>query len=123
VILGFEILVDWLLKGLTKMRIRYKDGLDEVSNYLQGKVRISAVLKENKIWKFVDTVVIIPSDPVSRDIHDVFEARAHRVILDGMKDNLIPHLANKNTGKEMWDKLKNLYESKNENRKMALHNK
>ena len=37
-----------------------------------------------------------------------------------MKDHLIPQLAKKKTAKEMWDALKNLFEAKNENWKMAL---
>jgi hypothetical protein len=37
-----------------------------------------------------------------------------------MKDHLIPHLVEKKTFKEMWDALKNLFEAKNENQKMAL---
>jgi hypothetical protein len=40
-----------------------------------------------------------------------------------VKDHLIPHLAKKKTTKEMWDALKNLYEVKNENQKMALKDK
>jgi hypothetical protein len=43
--------------------------------------------------------------------------------LDGVKNHLIPHLAEKKTSKEMWDAPKNLYEAKNENRKMALKDK
>ena len=38
--------------------------------------------------------------------HEPLEARAQRVILDGLKDNLIPHLAEKNTANGMWDTLK-----------------
>jgi hypothetical protein len=37
-----------------------------------------------------------------------------------VKDHLIPHLFKKKTAKETWDALKNLFEVKNENRKMAL---
>jgi hypothetical protein len=40
-----------------------------------------------------------------------------------VKDHLIPHLAEKKTTKEMWDALKNSFEAKNENRKMALRAK
>jgi hypothetical protein len=36
---------------------------------------------------------------------------------------LIPHLAKNKKTKEMWDKLKNLYETKNENWKIALRDK
>jgi hypothetical protein len=90
-----------------------------------GKSRcMPAILKENKIWSFVSTIVVVPSaNPIALDLHEVKEAKARRLILDGVKDHLIPHLAEKKTAKEMWDALKNLYEAKNENRKMALKDK
>ena len=43
--------------------------------------------------------------------------------MDGVKDHLIPHLAEKKTTNEMWVALKGLYEAKNENRKMVLRDK
>ena len=43
--------------------------------------------------------------------------------MDGVRDPLIPHLVEKKTAKEMWEAFKNLYEAKNENRKMALKDK
>ena len=60
--------------------------------------------------------------PTQQDALDEFEAlesRAQRVILDGVKDHLTLHLVEKKTAKDMWDTL-NLFESKNENPKMAL---
>jgi hypothetical protein len=99
-------------------RIRYEDRLDGISNYLQWKVQLSAVLKENKIYDYVNYVV--ETYPIALDLHEVKEAKAQRIILDGVKDHLIPHLAKKKNAKDMWDALKNLFEAKNENRKMAL---
>jgi hypothetical protein len=85
---------------------------------------MSAILRENKIWSFVSTIVVAPTaDPIALDLHEVKEAKAQRPILDGLKNHLIPHLAEKRTTKEMWDGLKNLYEVKNENQKMALKDK
>ena len=43
--------------------------------------------------------------------------------MDGVKDHLIPHLAEKKTAYDMWDALKQLLGAKNENRKMALKDK
>jgi 2-phosphoglycerate kinase len=104
--------------------IRYEDRLDGISNYLQWKVRMSTILRENKIWSFVSTIIVVPStNPIALDLHVVNEAKAHRLILDGVKDHLIPHFAEKKTTKEMWDALKNLYRAKNENQKMALKDK
>jgi hypothetical protein len=94
-----------------------------VSNYLQWKVRINSVLKENKLWSFANTVVAVPTDPTAFDVHEVNEAKTQRIILDGVKDHLIPHLAEKKTTNEMWVALKSLYEAKKENRKMALWGK
>ena len=64
--------------------------------------------------------------PTYQDALDEFEAleaKAQRVILDGVKDHLIPHLAEKKTAKDMWDTLNQLFEAKNENCKMALKDK
>jgi hypothetical protein len=95
--------------------IRFEDRLDGISNYLQWKVWMSVVLKENKIWTYVSSVVVAPAtDPISLDLHEIKEAKAQR-ILDGVSDHLIPRLAEKKTTKEMWDALKNLFEAKNEN--------
>jgi hypothetical protein len=104
--------------------IRYEDRLDGISNYLQWKVRLSVVLKENKIYNYVNSVVAAPAtDPVSLDLHETKESKAQSIILDGVKDHLIPHLAKKNTAKEMWDALKNVFEAKNDNQMMALKDK
>ena len=45
------------------------------------------------------------------------------MILDGVKDHIIPYLAKKKTIKDMWDTLNQLFEAKNENRKMELKDK
>ena len=98
--------------------------MEGVSNYLQWKVWISAILLENKLWLHVSIVVTMPSlDLIALDLHEVKEARAQRIILDGVKDHFIPHLDEKTTAKDMWDTLKGLYEAMNENRIMALKDK
>jgi hypothetical protein len=69
----------------------------------------------------VSSIVVVPAaDHVALDLHEIKEAKAQMIILDGVKDHLIPHLAEKKTTQEMWDALKNLFEAKNENQKMAL---
>lgn len=46
-----------------------------------------------------------------------------RIILDGFKDHLIPHLSGKDTTWEMMEALKGLFQSKNENSKMLMREK
>ena len=62
---------------------------------------MTTLLKENKLWAFVSTTVAPPAaDPIALDIHEVKEARTQRLLLDGVKDHLIPHLAEKLTAVE-----------------------
>jgi hypothetical protein len=104
--------------------IIFEDQLDGISNCLQWKVRMSVVLKEKNIWNYVSSVVVAPTtDPFSLDLHEVKDAKAQRIILDGLNNHLIPHLDEKKTTQEMWDALKNLFEAMNENQKMALKDK
>jgi hypothetical protein len=82
---------------------------------------MSVVLKENKIWNYASSVVVSPTtNPVALDLHEVKEAKSQRIILDGVKDPLIPHLSENKITYEMWEALKNLFEAKNANWKMAL---
>ena len=105
------------------MSIRYEDRLDGISNYLPWKVRITVELKEWKIWGFANTKMTKPTDQNELDEFEALEARAQRVILDGVKDNLIPYSAEKKTANDMWDTLNQLFKAKNENHKMALKDK
>jgi hypothetical protein len=57
------------------------------------------------------------------DLHEVKEAKAQRIILNAVKDQIIPHLAEKKTSQETWDALKNLFEEMNENQDMDLKDK
>jgi hypothetical protein len=68
----------------------YEDQLEGISNYLQWKVRISAIPRESKLWSFFTTIVVVPTiDPISLDVHEGKKAKAPRLICDGVKDSLI----------------------------------
>jgi 2-phosphoglycerate kinase len=56
-------------------------------------------------------------------IHNQKDVKARCIILDGVKDHLIPHLSGKTTARDMWEALKSLFQSKNENHKMVLREK
>ena len=70
------------------------------------------------MWLFVSTNVVPPaSNPIALEIHEVKKARTPRILLDGVRDYFIPHLAEKQRTKEMW---KSLYKKKTKNGKMTL---
>jgi hypothetical protein len=103
--------------------LKVEDRLDGASNFLSWKVRVTLAFKEYDIWELVDKVVPPPIDPTTLESHNKKEIKAQRVILDSVKDHLIPHLSEKKMTKELFDALVGLFQSTNMNRKMVLRNK
>lgn len=103
--------------------LRFEDQLDGISNYNAWMARIKLVLKENRISKFANTWITPPTDVVQLATHNQKDVKAMCIILDGVKDHLIPHLSRKDTTWKMMEALKGLFQSKNENRKMLPREK
>lgn len=64
----------------------------------------------------------IPFDPLANERYEEAMAKAKCIILDGVKDHMVPHISEKETTKEMWDILKTLYQHISMQRKMLLEN-
>ena len=67
------------------------------------------MVKENEIWEFVDKALKPPADPTALAAHQKKGMKTKKIILDGAKDHVVPHLSRKNTAKEMWEALTKLY--------------
>ena len=63
---------------------------------------------------------VAPTNPTDLIAWKKIDSRAMLIILDGVKDHIVPHLFKKKTALEMWKALEGIYQSKNENRKMVL---
>lgn len=81
---------------------RYEDRLDGLSNYSPWKERIKLVLLVNKIWEFADKESKKPIDPKELEVFEELDAKAKLIILDDVKDHLIPLMTVKNIAHEMW---------------------
>jgi hypothetical protein len=100
-----------------------EDRLDGASNFLSWKARVTLLLKENDLWEISSQVTTPLTDAMEKATYDKKEIKAQWVILDAVKDHLIPHLSEKQTTREMFIALVNLFQSDNLNRKMILRNK
>jgi DNA gyrase/topoisomerase IV subunit A len=67
--------------------------------------------------------MVVPTDVTLLAAYTKKSIKATRIILDAIKDHLIPHLTGKANAYEMWESLTKLYQSTNENRKMVLREK
>jgi hypothetical protein len=103
--------------------LRFEDRLEGASNFVPWKARVTLVLMENGLWEFANTKVTPPMDPKDLAAHELKDVKARRIILDAVKDHLIPHISEKKSAREMFVALTNLFQSNNTNRKMVLREK
>ena len=102
--------------------LRDQDRLDEASNFVVWKARILSILDRCRIKDFALKKIVIPVDPAENEKYEKAMAKAECIILDGVKDHVVQHIAKKETAKEMWDTLKTLYQHTSVQRKMLLEN-
>lgn len=70
-----------------------------------------------KIYDFADKEIKKSTDPKELD------TKENLIILDGVKDHLIPRTSEKSSTHEMWKTLQDLFQNKNENRLLVLKDK
>ena len=115
---------------MTSVGLRTEDRLDGATNFVSWKARILLVLRENELWEEVvrnttanPIVILVATDAVAYSAFNKKDIKAMRIILDVVKDHVIPHISGKDHAHEMWSALTGLSESTNENRKMVLREK
>jgi hypothetical protein len=64
-----------------------------------------------------------PTDPTQLVAHIRKDVKKRRIIINWVKDHIIPHLSRKKTTKEMWESLTKLYQFDNQRKKMMLREK
>ena len=119
------------LRKMTFVGLRIEDNLDGAANFVSWKARILLVFRENELWDEVvnNTTthpIVIPSataDPTTSTAFEKKDIKVMRIILDVVKDHVIPHISAKDHAHEMWSALTGLFQSSNENRKMVLREK
>ena len=91
--------------------LRVEDRLEGATNFRAWKARIIFLLEENDLKEYIEMVIPNPKDAQELATHRKREVKAKRVLLDFVKDHLIPHIFEKKTTKDMYDALVELYKS------------
>jgi hypothetical protein len=81
---------------------------------------MTMILEVNDVSEHVSDKAAASTGTVELVIWNKGEAKAKSLILDGIKDHVVPQLSRKAKAKYMWKALSDLYQNKNENRVMAL---
>ena len=102
--------------------LRDQDRLDGLSNFVIWRARILTVLDEYDIKDHAENVLVVPTDADPLKKFKENQARAKRLIMDGVKDHVVPRIVGKNTANEMWTILNTIYQGSSIQRKMLLEN-
>ena len=101
---------------------KLEDKLEGLENFRAWKYIISLILEENELDKYAIEEVPELEGEEAKATHKKIMIKAKRIIVDSIKDHLIPHVFSLKTPKKMLDALTKLYKRKNTNRKMTLRN-
>jgi len=94
--------------------------LEGADNLRVWRYRVKLILEENDLEGFIEEEVIEPEGDEAKAKYKKNMVKEKRIIVDSIKDNLIPHVSSMKTPKQMFDALSRLFEGKNINRKMTL---
>ena len=81
-----------------------------------------SVLDRNHLKHFALNMIVILVEPAENEKYQEAMVRAKNIILDRVKDHVVPHIAEKDTANEMWEALKKLYQHTFVQRRMRLEN-
>ena len=102
--------------------LRDQDRLDGMSNYVIWKTRILSVLDEYGLKDHAEKTLAVPTDADPLKKYEENQARTKRLIINGVKDHVIPHVTGKNTTHEMRSALEVMYQGGFVQRRMLLEN-
>ena len=100
--------------------LRDWDRLDGLSNFSVWKARILIVLEAYGLRDHTKQTLATPTDTDLLRKHREAAGHAKRLIMDNIKDHIVPQLAEKRTTNEMWKAFTSLYKGKSIQRKMLL---
>lgn len=107
--------------SFTGLRLEY--ALEGSTNYIAWKDRMEAVLDDNGMKELIEMDVPKPTDATQADAWQNKTAKCRRILLEGVKDHIVSSLHGKATPYLMWKSLTELFQSKSDQRKLALKDK
>ena len=91
------------------MHLRVKDRLQGAQKFPTWKERITRILDVSDAKEHINSTKFVPTDLPNLARWKKLDSKAMLIILDGVKDHIVPHLSKKKTALEMWKALEGLY--------------
>ena len=101
---------------------KLNEKLEGAKNFKAWKYRVILILEEHDVEGYIKEEVKELEGDEAKAKHKKDMIKSKRIIVDSIKNHLIPQVSSKNTPKEMFDALTSLFEGKNINKRMTLRN-
>ena len=98
------------------------ENIEGADNFRVHKYRIMLILEEHDLDRYIKEEVneLGGAEDKSKKKKDMI--KVNRIISNSLKDHLISQVSSKDTPKEVFDALTNMFEGKNISRRMTLRN-
>eukprot|EP00253_Pinus_taeda_P021218 PITA_21218 len=103
--------------------LRLEYALEGSSNYIAWNDRMEAVLDDNGLKEFIDADVPKPTDAAQVGDWQKKTLKCRRILLEGVRDHIVSSLHGKASPYLMWKVLTDPFQSKSDQRKLALKDK
>jgi hypothetical protein len=120
------------LKAVMTYSMKSENKLEGDSNFRACKTRIKLILEKNKVLDIMKGKIVEPQfeegkekEPQKIVVMDKFkenDINAMSIIVDSVKDHLIPYISHLDSSKKMYDSLTNLFSVRNIGQVMSLKN-
>ena len=87
------------------VQLTVEDRLQGAQNFPTWKERITMILDVSDAEEHIASTKVAPTDPTELVTWMKLDSRAMLIILDGVKDHIVPHLSGKKITLEMWKAL------------------
>ena len=81
--------------------MKLEDHLDGATNFISWKSRV-LILEENDLLKLVNEKVREPDAEEDKSHWKKSDSRARRILVDSVRDHLVPQISQKNTSRKMF---------------------
>ena len=88
------------------IRMKVEDHLHGATNFIPWKLRVLLIFEENDLLKCVIENVPEPEAEENKSHRRRSDAKARRILVDSVRDHLVPQISQKKTTRKMFKTLK-----------------
>ena len=89
--------------------MKVEDRLEGASNFIPWKSRVLLLLEENDLLQCVNEKVPEPEAGEDKPRWRKNDAKARRILVDLVRDHLVPQISEKRIARKMFNTLRNLF--------------